>query len=309
MKERLPKLIVILGPTASGKSAWVLKLAHEFGGEIVSADSRQIYRGLDIGTAKPSGQRKTIKGKSYLLVQGVPHHLIDIVKPNQTLTLAQYQTKAIRVIRAIIKRGRTPFLVGGTGLYLSSVIDHWQIPKIKPQKNLRKQLERLSTKKLISKLKTIDPETAAVIDLSNRRRLIRALEVNLTSGSSFLSQRQKGEPLFEVLELGLLRPRGKLYQAIDRRVDAMIKRGLVGEVRKLLVQGYNLGQPALSGIGYQQIGQHLQGKIDLETAIRLIKRDTRHYAKRQLTWFRRDQRIKWLSNFGEARKLVKKFIK
>jgi len=298
MKKILPKLIVILGPTASGKSGLGIDLARKFRGEIISADSRQIYRGMNIGTAKISKRE----------MREVRHYMIDLVKPSETLTLAEYKDKAIEVINNISRRGKVPFLVGGTGLYISAIVDNWLIPKVKPSKKLRRELEAKSNKWLFSRLKKLDPATAVRIDQKNKRRLVRAVEVCLSAKGSFSELRKKGEPLFETLLIGLDLPRQKLYKRIGERVDEMLEGGLVREVKGLLKKGYGPNLPAMSGIGYKQIGLYLKHKISLEEAVNLIKRDTRRYAKRQMTWFGWDSRIHWVKSGTEAKKHIKKFI-
>jgi len=290
-------LIVILGPTASGKSELAIKLAKKFNGEIVSADSRQIYQEMDIGTAKP--------GKKQMA--GIKHYLINIIKPNQSFTLAQYKKLAVKTIKDIQKRNKLPFLVGGTGLYIQAIVDNLQIPKVKPDKKLRNQLERLSNQELFNQLKKLDPLTAAVIDLNNKRRLIRALEVCLITKKPFSQQRKKGQPLFDILEIGLELDKKTLEKRINQRVDKIFKAGLVKENKKL-AQKYSFNLPAMSGIGYQEIIQYLQGKITLNQAKELIKQHTRQYAKRQITWFKKDHRIHWIKTQNQAEKLIRNFL-
>jgi tRNA dimethylallyltransferase len=302
------KLIVILGPTASGKSSLAIKLAKKFNGEIISADSRQIYRGMDIGTAKIKCQMSNVKCQvSGVRCQHIPHHLIDIINPDQEFTVAEYKKRAIRIIKDIQRRGKIPFLVGGTGLYIKAIVDNLKIPKVAPNKALRNKLNKKSSQELIKELKKLDPEAAASLDPANKRRLIRALEVCLATKKPFSKQQIKGKPLFDVLQIGLSLPREKLYKKINQRVDQMIKAGLIDEV-KSLGKKYSWDLPSMSGIGYRQIGLYLQGKIDLSTAIELIKRDSRRYARRQMTWFKQDKRIHWLKKKQEIEKLIKEFI-
>ncbi len=295
--KKLPSLVVILGPTASGKSELAIKLAKEFRGEIVSADSRQIYQEMDVGTGKLTKKQMT----------GFPHHLINLVKPNQEFTLAQYKKLAIKTIKDIQKRNKLPFLVGGTGLYIQAVIDNLAIPQAKPNKKLRNKLEKLTNQKLLSQLKKIDPLTASTIDPHNKRRLVRALEVCLLTKKPFSEQRKKGQSLFNVLQIGLGLNKKTLHKKIDQRVEQMIKMGLIEETKKL-VRKYSFNLPAMSGIGYQEVSQHLQGKISPERAKELIKLHTRQYARRQMTWFKRDQRIKWIKNYSQAEKLIRDFL-
>jgi len=280
-------LIVILGATASGKNNLALKLAQKFNGELVCADSRQVYQGLDIGTNKSEGR------------------LVDIAKPGEEFSLADYKKIAVQTIKNIQKQGKIPFLVGGTGLYIQAIVDNLAIPKVKPNKAWRKNLEKQSLKKLFQKLKKIDPLAAKEIDAQNKRRLVRALEVCL-SGQKF-SQRTKEKPLFNVLQIGLGLPKETLRKRINRRVDQMLKRGLVKEVKKL-AKKYSWQTQAMSGIGYQEFKDYFLGKQPLTKTIELIKLHTQQYAKRQMTWFRKDKRINWISNYKEAEKLLRKFL-
>jgi len=296
------KLIVILGPTASGKSELAVKLAKKFKGEIVSADSRQVYRGLDIGTAKPTKkERKTVK-----------HYLIDIRNPNKIYTVWQYKKEAIKAINKIIKKGKSPFLVGGTGLYLKAVIENLEIPRVKPDWKLRKSLElKIKTqglKSLYDELIKIDPEAAYIVDSQNPRRIIRALEVAIKTKKPFSQQRKKGKSLFDVLEIGLSLSEDKLKEKIEKRVNKMMKTGLVKEVKNL-IKIYDKNLPAFDAIGYREIIDYLNKKISLAEAIKKIKKNTWHFAKRQITWFKKDERIIWVKNQREAERLVKKFLK
>lgn len=291
------KLIVILGPTASGKSDLAVKLAKRFNGEIVSADSRQIYQEMDIGTAKPNKKQ----------MSGVSHHLIDVVKPNQGFTLAQYKKLAVKIIKDIQERGRLPFLVGGTGLYIQAVVDNLKIPPVKPNKKIRKRLAELTNQELFSQLEKLDPLTAAAIDRHNKRRLIRALEVCLVTKNPFSKQREKGQPLFNICQIGLKINKEVLNKKIAQRVEKMTQTGLVREVKKI-IQNYSLYLPAMSGIGYQEISQYLQDKITLEKAKELIKQHTRQYARRQMTWFKKDKRIHWIKTYPTAAKIIADFI-
>ncbi|TSC96361.1 MAG: hypothetical protein Athens101410_75 [Parcubacteria group bacterium Athens1014_10] len=310
MKERkkLNKLVVILGPTASGKSSMAIKLAKFFNGEIISADSRQIYKEMDIGTNKipllypPLFQKGRIKGGGYM---------IDITKPNQSFTVAQFKKKVIKIIKDIQKRNKIPFLVGGTGLYISAITDNLKIPEIKPNEKLRKKIEKEIKKyglgKIYQKLLKLDPGAKNFIEEKNPRRIIRALEVCLTAGKSFSELRKKGEPLFDVLKIGIKTPRQILYKKINRRVDEMLKQGLLKEVENL-AKKYSWQLPAMSGIGYKQLGMYLRKEIDLNQAINLIKRDTRRYARRQISWFKRDKNIHWIKNRQKAKKIIKEFL-
>ncbi len=288
MKENKRPLIVILGPTAVGKTEISLRLAERFKGEIVSADSRLFYRGMDIGTAKPSCED----------LARIQHHLIDVAAPNEEWSLALYLPRALDAIREIQKRGKLPFLVGGTGQYIQAVVQGWDLPDIQPDPALRDVLtrwaEEVGVDGLKNRLQVIDPQAAAGIDGPNLRRIVRALEVILSSGEKFSEQRrQQGSP-FRVLQLGLIRPRAELYQRIDQRVDKMLKDGLVEEVSSLLEQGYSPKLSALSAIGYKQISSYLLDQCTLEEAIRQIKSKTRKFVRHQANWFQADDpEIHW----------------
>jgi len=288
------QLIAIVGPTAVGKSSLSIHLAQAFGGEIVSADSRQVYRYMDIGTAKPSPEERAL----------VPHHLIDIADPDQDFTLALYQDMASRAIADIQRRGQLALLVGGSGLYIKSIVDGLSIPQVAPDAGLRRSLEQRAEREgyasLHNELKRVDPASAAGIDSRNVRRVIRALEVYHTTGTPFSLQR-RSTPLFDCLTLGLTTNRDNLYGMIDSRVDRMMQRGLVGEVEGLLEQGYSLDLPAMSGLGYKQIGQYINGDVGLEEAVQRIKYDTHRFARHQYAWFRPgDEAIYWFDVKDEA---------
>lgn len=325
-------LIVILGPTASGKSETALKLAKKLNGEIVSADSRQIYRGMNVGTAKMTRDKKSIRLSGGLaalasklaeearnkklrpvIINGIPHYLIDIINPDEDFSVAEYKKFAIEIIRDIQRRGKIPILVGGTGLYISAVVDNIEIPKVKPNPALRKKLEKMPLGKLLEKLEKLDPKTIKIIDKKNKRRIIRALEVTISTGKPFSGQRKKGKPLFDILEIGIEAPRKTLYKKIDQRVNKMIRQGLIEETRKL-AKKYSWKLPSMSGIGYKQIGMYLCGEITLKKAKELIKFATHAYVRRQMTWFRKDKRIKWVkpdseSNLNKIVKLYKLFLR
>ena len=292
----LKPLIVILGPTSSGKTEMGFKLAKKYNGEIINADSRQIYREMDIGTGKTDIQYS---------ISNIPVHLINIKNPNQKFSLSQYKKLAIKTIKDIHKRGKIPILVGGTGLYISAIVDNLEIPKASSNKIIRQKLENHSNQYLFKKLKKVDLKSAKIIGENNKRKLIRAIEVYEITDKPFSEQKTKGEPLFNILQIGIKTDREKLYNKIDKRVDKMIKAGLIKETKKLS-QKYSFDLPAMSGIGYREVGQYLQNKIALEEAIQKMKFRTHQYARRQMTWFKRDERIEWVENYKEAEKLVRK---
>jgi tRNA dimethylallyltransferase len=278
------RLIVILGPTAVGKSAMALRLAQEFDGEIVSADSRTIYRGMDIATAKATHTEQAT----------VPHHLIDVVEPDQELTLAGYQEQAYAAIDDMFARRRVPFLVGGTGLYVRAVVEGFNIPRVPPNLPRRAELEQVSASELYARLQGLDPSIAQTILPNNTRRVIRALEVIEATGSKMSDLQTRHPPPYPVTQIGLSLPRPLLYARVDKRIDIMIEQGLVQEVRGLVDRGYAFDLPSMTGLGYREIGAHVRGEISLEEAVMLLKRNTRKFIRHQANWFRpADPRIRW----------------
>jgi len=275
-------LIAIVGPTAVGKTALALRLAEELPVEVVSADSRQVYRYMDIGTAKPTAAER----------EQVRHHLLDVVEPDQAFTLAQYQELAYAAIADIHQRGRIPLLVGGTGLYVKAVLEGLHIPRVEPDPALREQLlaetEVSGYEALHQRLRSLDPVAAERIDARNVRRVVRALEVCYRMGRPISSLQRASPPPYRILRIGLHMPRGLLYQRIDARVEHMLAAGLVEEVRSLVKRGYAYELPAMSGLGYRQIGMYLRGEVPLEEAVMLIKRHTRRFVRQQANWFRED---------------------
>ena len=275
-------LLVIVGPTAVGKTALSLHLAQCFNIEIISADSRQIYKEFDIGTAKPTPEE----------LAAAPHHLIDIVAPDGMLTLAEFQEQAYAAIADIHQRGRLPVLVGGTGQWVKAVVEGWSIPRVPPNAKLRAELEAevdaIGAEALHAKLAKVDPEAAAKLDYRNVRRVIRALEVYKITGVPISQLQQKKAPPYRILQVGLTMPREMLYERIDTRVDTMIVTGLLEETRRLAEAGCEWNQPAMMGLGYRQIGQHLRGEISLDEAVALIKKETRRFVRQQYNWFRLD---------------------
>ena len=288
-------LVAIVGPTGIGKSRLALRLAQTFHGEIVNADSRQVYRHMSIGTAKPGPKELSL----------VPHHLIGIVNPDESFSLAQYQALAYQTIRDIQQRHKLPLLVGGSGLYVWAVLDGWKIPPVPPDLEFRQRLEKKAATtgvdELYQELRKVDPNAAQKIDPRNVRRVIRALEVYQKTKTSFSQLQGKKAPSFNILIIGLTADRAELYRRIDLRIDAMIGQGLVAEVEKLLQMGYDFNLPAMSSIGYKQIGMFLKDELTLTMAIQQIKNETHRFVRHQYAWFRlTDERIHWFDIKAQA---------
>jgi tRNA dimethylallyltransferase len=281
-------LILLVGPTAVGKTEIAIRLAKRTNAEIISADSRLFYRGMNIGTAKPSLQER----------QRVPHHMIDIADPDHTLSLSDFQEKARGIIENLHRGGKLPLLVGGTGQYMRAVTEGWVPPEVKADPRMRDELERLKAEKggawLHQELAIMDPDSARSIDGRNVRRTIRALEVILSTGRRFSEQRLQQASPYQLLSIGLLRPRPELYARIDARIDAMFKAGLLDEVRGLLAKGYSPDLPTLSAIGYRECIRVIRGQWTLEQAKVEMRRMTRVYVRRQGNWFKEnDPNIRW----------------
>lgn len=283
-----PPLILIVGPTAVGKTEISIQLAERLNGEIVSADSRLFYRGMDIGTAKPTREERA----------RAPHHLIDIADPDETLSLAVFQQKAREAIADIRTRNKLPFLVGGTGQYVRAVTEGWSPPEVPPNEELRGELEKWKVERginwLYEKLKSLDPEAAEGIDPRNVRRTIRALEVILSTGKKFSAQRGQGDSPYRLVTIGLTRPREELYRRVDARIESMFANGFLDEVKGLLDKGYSPSLPTMSAIGYRECVGVIQGELTEEQAKVRIRRGTRVFVRRQANWFREsDPKIAW----------------
>ena len=283
-------VLVVVGPTGVGKSRLALELAQELGGEVINADSRQVYRYMDIGTGKPGPQDRAL----------VPHHLTDIVDPDQEFSLALFQPLAYHAIEEALQRTKLPILVGGTGQYVWGVVEGWQVPRVPPDSAFRQEMEERARREgfgpLYDELKALDAERASRIDPRNVRRTIRALELARAGGRG----RGKMPPPYRFLIIGLTAPRRELYARIDGRVDDMIGRGWVEEVRALLDRGYSPSLPAFSSVGYREMVGYLKGELALPEAVQRIKYATHRFARRQFAWFRlADPRISWLEATGD----------
>lgn len=303
-EEKLNNVIVIMGPTASGKTNLSIELAKDLNGEIVSADSMQIYKYMDVGTAKPDKEEK----------QGIRHCLIDEVTPDEEFSVARFKQLAIEYIDDILNRGKVPIVCGGTGLYIDSLINNIEFGDTICDWELRENLKREALEKgneyLHNKLKEIDPEAAKKIHMNNVKRVIRAIEVyTFTQKPISLHQEEsrKNPSKYSFTIFGLMRDREKLYDRINQRVDLMMEKGLVQEVKKLIEMGYDKSTIAMQGIGYKEILSYLRGEITLDEAVYVLKRDTRHYAKRQLTWFNRMKDVTWVNvdQFDSVHEILK----
>ena len=295
------RLAVLCGPTAVGKTALAVTLATRLGAEIICADSRTVYRGMDVGTAKPTREQRA----------RVPHHLLDVVDPAEPFTVADFQRLAAQAVSEVRSRGRLPLLVGGTGLYIRAVVDDLVIPPVPPDRSLRERLEAEERVHgpghLHQRLTRLDPAAASRIHPANLRRVIRALEVTLKTGTPISAQQAQGHDPMPAIMVGLFIDRGELYRRIDARVEDQLAAGLIGETRRLLAQGVPPEAPSMQALGYKEVAGWLRGAFDEQEAVRLLKRNTRRYAKRQLTWFRRDPRITWVDATGldEATRLAR----
>ena len=303
-KDMKPKIIVILGPTASGKSALAVKIAlrlrsgqaKKFGGEVISADSRQVYKGMDIGTGKVTKKE----------MAKIPHHLLDAASPKRQFTVAQYKKLSEKAIKKIHDRGKIPIICGGTGFYIQAITENIAIPEIRPDAKLRIALEKKTTKELFSQLKKIDPRRAKNIDKNNRRRLIRALEIVIKSGKKV--PLLKSEPKYEALIIGIKRNAKELKELIKTRLLKRLKQGMVKELINLKKSGLSWKRLEDFGLEYRYVAYYLQNKLSYNEMIEKLQKETEHYAKRQMTWFKKDKRIHWIKNQKQTEKLVKEFL-
>jgi len=292
------KIIAILGPTASGKSALAVKIAKKFGGEVISVDSRQVYKGMDIGTGK-------IKKEE---MKGVPHYLLDVASPKRKFTVAKFQKLAKKAIEKIFKKGKIPILCGGTGFYLWVLTQQLAIPKVKPDWTLRKKLERKSAKELFEILKKLDPERAKTIEKDNKRRLIRAIEIAKKLGK--VPPLKTEPPPYPILFLGIKKSKEELKKLIKRRLLKRLKEGMIEEVKRLRKSGISWKRLEEFGLEYEWIAKYLQGKISYKEMVKNLQKDIEKFAKKQMTYFKKyfPQTI-WIRNYKEAEKKVKEFLK
>lgn len=302
MHKTKDKIIAILGPTASGKSDLAIALARKFNGEIVSVDSRQVYRGMDLGSGKVTKLEQRM----------APHHMLDIVNPGKTYTVAQFKKRAEREVENILKRGRVPILVGGSHLYMRALLYNYNIPSVKPDAKYRKLLELKTTPQLLALLKKVDPPYYETVDRNNRRRLIRALEVYHGSGKRFSSLTGEASPKYDAFKIGIEVDRETIYKKIDMRVDVRVRKGMIREVQRLIDSGISKKWLKSIGLEYRFISEYLCGektKQKKDDMLQRLKYATHDFARRQLVWYRREDDICWLSKTKQAIDLVSPFLR
>jgi len=328
MKKNQVKLIVVLGPTSSGKSSLAVELAKKFNGEIISVDSRQVYKGMDIGTGKITPDTKNYSNfstgqakKKYIFThKGIPHYCIDVASPKRQFTVAQYKKKALKAINKIYKKGKIPILCGGTGFYIQTVVEGLIIPRVKPDWKLRGELEKKDTEELFKELKRFDPRRAKNIDAKNRRRLIRALEIVIKTGQPVppLKFSAPGGPAclagrrasgWDVLYVGVKKSDRELKSLIKERLMRRLSQGMIQEVKKLRKSGISWKRLDDFGLEYRYIARHLQGQLSRDEMVERLQKEIEHYAKRQMTWFKRDKRIHWIRNYKKSEQLAKRFLR
>ena len=277
-----PKVIAIVGPTASGKTKMAIDLAKQINGEVISADSRYVYKGFDIASAKPTIEEQ----------EGIPHHMIDIVDPEFEYSVGLYKDEAKKIIEDIASRGKTPIITGGTGLYIDILLKNYQLPQIEANRDLRNKLSSLESSKLYEILIDLDPDASSIIDGNDRKKIIRAIEIIKTTGKTLTKSRGIGDSEYEIKWIGKNFDRNTLYSRIEQRVDMMIEMGLVEETKYLLNKHGRIPN-LINTIGYKEIISYIDGTNSLDEALELLKKNTRNYAKRQLTWFRKNPDIQW----------------
>ena len=307
--KKYPKVVVIGGPTASGKTGLALQLAKKYNGEIISADSQQVYKDFNIGTGKEGKLKRSKNALAvYRNADGVRQYLVDFVDPREQFNVVDFQKQCYQKIEQIIKLKKIPFIVGGTGLYIDAVSEGYIFPKIQDKPKItREQLEKKDLDELLVELKKLDPESLKQIDTKNKRRVIRALEMTINSGKPFSSQQKMKKPPYYFLKLAIDLPVEKLRARINRRVDNMINKGLAMEVRSLL-EKYSKESIPFNSIGYKEVIGYLQGKYDINEVAQQIKTNSWQLATRQMTWFRKSPKIRWVQNIEQADKLIHEFL-
>jgi len=319
------KIIVVLGPTASGKSELAVKIAKKFNGEIISADSRQVYRGLDIGSGKVPRDKPKVKSQNDYCHKGIKHHLLDVASPKRTFTVVQYQNLAKKALRKILAKNKLPIICGGTGFYIDALIYDYRLPEVPPQPRLRKQLEKKSAGELFQQLKKLDSRRAKNIDKHNKRRLIRALEIVLATGKivpskNFLIRRSRNKRINHgILKIGIKKSPEELKKLIVQRLKKRFGQGLVKEVKNLHKKGLSWQRLDDLGLEYRYISRYLRDLISEDEMIKALEKEIYRYSKRQMTWFsakggsasggKKHKKIVWIKNQKEAEELVDKFLK
>lgn len=296
----LPKVLFIVGPTASGKTSLGLALAKSFDGEIINADARQLYKEFSIGTGKPECETEQHEGEEICWVNDVPHYLMDSQHPEKPLTVAEYKRLAEQKIDEILSRGKLPIVVGGTGLYISALIDQPQFPEVPPNEALRERMQKQTLPELVHELLELDEDAGLSIDLQNPRRVMRAIEMIKATTLPISALRKSGEQKYNALQLALWHTPIQLRTRIELTIESFFQRGWIQEVRELMKKPYDLSLPAWSSIGYPELRKVLTGELNESEAKRLILNGTWHYAKRQMTWFKRDKRIRWIESVEQA---------
>jgi tRNA dimethylallyltransferase len=307
MMRNTQKIIVILGPTSSGKSNFAIKMAKKSGGEIISADSRQIYRGMDIGTGKVPG-KWDMKQKTFVS-EKIHHYMIDIISPRTNFNVAKFKRQSEKLIGDILKRGKLPIICGGTGFWIQAIVDNVNFPEVKPSWKLRKKLDKYSAEKLFTMLYKLDPSRAKTIDSKNKVRLIRAIEICKAIKKVPSIKNETRKMKYETLQVGIQLSKEQLHKNIEKRVRARFKQDMIKEVTKLHRLGLSWKKIQSFGLAYFWIPLYLQNKLPKEELIGKVIQAEKNYAKRQMTWFKRDKRIKWLKNFREIEKAANAFLK
>ena len=308
-KRALPRVLCIVGPTSSGKTLLGIRLAQRFNGEIINADARQVFQEFDIGTGKPiGGKRVTRNGISYYSFEGIPHYLMDFLPPEKAFTVADWCTASLTAVNGIRKRKHLPIVVGGTGLYIQALVDNYQIPEVPPQPAFRDAMSSKSLEELVTMLLRFDPKAEGIVDLKNPRRVLRALEVSTFTGKPFTELRQKADPVIDPYLIAIRRSKEELRERISLAVETYVEAGWLDEIRRVRQKGVGWDAPAMTSIGYRELGSYLRGETSLHEAIAKTKEATWQYAKRQLTWFNRDKRIHWVASEEEAEALTERWL-
>lgn len=304
-------IIAIVGPTSSGKSDLAVALAKKLRGEVISADSRQVYRSMDIGTGKVPGKWQTTKGKAkekkVFIYKGIPHHVIDFVSPKRKYTAEHFRKDAARAIKQILAQGHLPIISGGTGFYIDALLYNYAFPNVKPNNVLRRKLARESPETLFEKLRACDPERATAIDRKNKVRLIRALEIALTTEKPipYLAR----TPHYKTLKIGIAVQKEILKKKIYNRLLQRLRKGMISEVRDLYAHGVSWKRLCEFGLEYRAVARHLRGEISKKELVDTLRKEIEQYAKRQMTWFKRDLEIQWVKKSKEALSLARAFLK